>query len=276
MCKIGIKKVFITGGSRGIGRGIALVLAKGGYDVAFTYNSKLDEAKSLAQEIEAMGRKCFYYQAAMELPEVPQKVTEEAISDLGGIDLLVCNAGLTRHNSLLNLDVEQIDFVYNLNFRSYLLCSNVAAKYMVKNEVKGNIIFISSTRGIRAYPEDALYGGFKAALNRAAESMALEMSHYGIRVNCVAPGATKVRGNNLDEELSDNNFAKKIPAGRLGTTKEIGYLVEFIASDKAQYITGVTIKIDGGLILPGMPEDKSAEAGYGWSKLPSHMIRDVL
>jgi NAD(P)-dependent dehydrogenase (short-subunit alcohol dehydrogenase family) len=271
MRKISIKKAFITGGSRGIGRGIALVLANSGYDIAFTYNSKLDEAKSLAEEIELIGRKCFYYQASMELAEVPKKITEVAISDLGGIDLLVCNAGLTRHNSLLNLDVEQIDFVYNLNFRSYLLCSSSAAKYMVDNKIKGNIIFISSTRGIRAYPEDVLYGGFKAALNRSVESMALEMSHYDIRVNCVAPGATKTRGNYTQEELTDSNFAKKIPAGRLGKPEEVGYLVEFIASDKAQYITGVTIKIDGGLILPGMPEDSSPAAGYGWSKLPEHI-----
>lgn len=222
-----------------------------------------------------MGRKCFYYQAAMELAEVPQKVTKEAISDLGGIDLLVCNAGLTRHNSLLDLNLEQIDYIYNLNFRSYMICSSVAAKYMVENKIKGNIIFISSTRGIRAHPEDALYGGFKAALNRAAESMALEMSHYDIRVNCVAPGAIKIRGNYTCEELTDSNFSKKIPAGRYGTPEEVGYLVEFISSDKAQYITGVTIKIDGGLILPGMPEDNSLEAGYGWSKLPSHMRPNV-
>ena len=107
---------------------------------------------------------------------------------------------------------------------------------MVDNRIKGNIIFISSTRGLRAHPEDALYGGFKAALNRAAESMALEMSHYDIRVNCVAPGATKIRGNYASEELTDSNFARKIPAGRLGT-----------------------------------PEDNSLEAGYGWSKLPSSM-----
>lgn len=271
MSKIDTKKVFITGGSRGIGHGIALVLAKSGYDVAFTYNSKLEEAESLAEEIRSMGRKCFYYQASMELAEVPKKVTEAAIADLEGIDLLVCNAGLTKYNSLLNLDAERIDFLYNLNFRSYLLCSNVAAKYMVDNKIEGNIIFITSTRGIRAYPEDALYGGFKAGLSRSAESMALEMSHYGIRVNCIAPGATKVRGNYTHEELTDSNFAKKIPAGRLGTPEEVGFLVEFVASEKAKYITGVTIKLDGGLILPGMPEDSSPEAGYGWSKLPSYL-----
>lgn len=261
------KKAFVTGASRGIGRGIAMVLAKAGYDVAITYNTKEDEAKALAEEITAMGRRCFYYQASMELPDIPEKVTSKAIKDLGGIDLLVCNAGLTRHNSLLKLDRELIDFVYGLNYRSYLLCSKMAGQFMVENKIKGSIIFISSTRSIRAYPEDCIYGSLKAALNRAVESMALEMSHYGIRVNCVAPGAIAVRGDLSSEKLSESNFSKKIPAGRMGTPEDIGHMVEYLASDRAAYITGDTIKVDGGLILPGMPEDSSKEAGYGWSKI---------
>lgn len=262
-----IKKAFITGGSRGIGRGIARVLAKEGYDVAITYNTQIQEAKSLAAEINGMGRKCLYYQASLELGDIPEKVTGQAIEDLGGIDLLVCNAGITRHNSLLTVDQQSIDFLYGLNYRSYILCSKVAANYMVDNKIEGNIIFISSTRGIRAYPEDCLYGSLKAALIRGVESMALEMSHYGIRVNCIAPGATAIRGNFTQEELTKSNFSKKIPAGRLGTPEEVGYLVAYLASHRAQYITGTTIKIDGGLILPGMPEDSSEEAGYGWSRM---------
>ena len=261
------KKAFITGGSRGIGRGIARVLAKAGYDIAITYHTQQQEAQSLADEIKGMGRRCFYYQASLEKAHVPEEVTNKAIKDLGGIDLLVCNAGITRHNSLLTVDSEFIDNLYGLNYRSYILCSKVAANYMVENKIEGSIIFISSTRGIRAYPEDCIYGSFKAALIRAVDSMALEMSHYGIRVNCIAPGATAIRGNFTLEELTKSNFAKKIPAGRLGTPDEVGYLAEYLASDKARYITGATIKIDGGLILPGMPEDSSEEAGYGWSRM---------
>lgn len=261
------KKAFITGGSRGIGRGIARVLAEAGYDIAITYHTESEEAKSLASEIESTGKKCFYYQASLEQGDIPEKVTKKAIEDLGGIDLLVCNAGITKHNSLLTMDQEFIDFLYGLNYRSYILCSKVAAKYMVDNGIEGNIIFISSTRGKRAYPEDCIYGSLKAGLIRAVESMALEMSQYGIRVNCIAPGATAVRGNFTKDELSGSNFAKKIPAGRLGTPREVGYLVEYLASPRAAYITGETIKIDGGLILPGMPEDSSEEAGYGWSRM---------
>jgi NAD(P)-dependent dehydrogenase (short-subunit alcohol dehydrogenase family) len=248
------KNAFITGGSRGIGAGIVQVLSESGYDVAFTYHEKEGEAGVLKQQAEALGRRCFCYQASLEDPEVPLRVTEKAAGDLGGIDLLVCNAGLTRHNDLLNLDPALMEFLYGLNYRSYILCSKVAANDMVRRGVPGNIIFITSTRGIRAYPEDALYGGFKAALNRSAESMALNLAGRRIRVNCIAPGATAVRGTYTPEELSAGTFPPKIPLGRLGTPREVGYLVRYIASDEAAYMTGNVVKLDGGLILPGMNE----------------------
>jgi NAD(P)-dependent dehydrogenase (short-subunit alcohol dehydrogenase family) len=248
------KNAFITGGSRGIGAGIVRVLSASGYDIAFTYHTEGEEAEALQEKVKALGRRCFYYQASLERAEVPLEVTARAVKDLGGIDLLVCNAGLTRHNDLLNLDPGLIEFVYGLNFRSYLLCSKAAANDMAARGVGGNIIFITSTRGIRAYPEDALYGGFKAALNRAAESMALDLAKHKIRVNCVAPGATAVRGGYTPEELSAGAFAPRIPLGRKGSPDEVGYLVRYIASDEAAYMTGNVIKLDGGLILPGMPE----------------------
>lgn len=248
------KKAFITGGSRGIGQGIVRVLADAGYDIAFTYNSKAGEAEALREELHGKGVDCFCYQASLEQEAVPEAVTKTAISDLQGIDLLVCNAGLTKHNDLLSLEGELIDFVYALNYRAYLMCASAAAKDMVARGVTGNIVFITSTRGIRAYPEDAIYGGMKAALNRSAESMALDMAQYGIRVNCVAPGATAVRGSFTQEELSAGDFAKRIPLGRRGSPEEVGHLVKYLASEEAAYITGTTVKIDGGLILPGMPE----------------------
>jgi len=248
------KKAFITGGSRGIGAGIARVLAESGYDIAFTYNTQAEAAEALQEEIIQSGMRCFIYQADLHKEDVPEEVTARAISDLGGIDLLVCNAGLTRHNTLLTLTQELIDYIYALNFRSYLLCAKTAASDMVRRGVKGNIIFITSTRSLRAYPEDAVYGGLKAALNRAAESMALEMAGYNIRVNCIAPGATAVRGDLSEESLKSGAFAQRIPLKRRGSPREVGYLVRYVASDEAAYMTGNIIKLDGGLILPGMPE----------------------
>ena len=248
------KKAFVTGGSRGIGRGIIRMLSDSGYDTAFTYNSYEDEAVTLKEEVEKKGRKCFFYQASLQNPGVAESITARAIEDLSGIDLLVCNAGRTRHNDLLHLEDELIDFLYNLNYRSYLFCAKIAANDMVSRNVKGNIIFIASTRGFRAYPEDAVYGGLKAALIRSAESIALDLAPHGIRVNCIAPGATANRGSFTMEELSSGHMAKKIPLGRKGSPDEVGRLVCFIASGDADYMTGNTIKLDGGLILPGTPE----------------------
>lgn len=262
------KCAFITGGSRGIGRGIAAVLASHGFDIAFTYSTALDEAKSLCAEIESMGRRCFYYQASLELPDVPTAVTKIAIADLGRLDVLVNNAGITRHNRIPDTTAEFIDFVYGLNFRNAILCSAVASKHMLENGIKGNIINITSSRGERGYPTDSIYGGFKAALKRSTESMALELSSAGIRVNAVAPGMTRVRGDNInDPEAPEDGWVSKIPLGRSGTPREVGHAIAFLVSDKAAYITGISLRIDGGLIIPGMPEDGSPESGYGWGRV---------
>ena len=259
------KCAFITGGSRGIGSGISEALAAEGYDIAFTYSTAHDEAEALAEKIRASGRRCFYYQADLQNANVPEKVTAQAISDLGSLDVLINNAGRTIHNRTTTLELEMIDFLYGLNYRSPLLCSKIAAKHMIENNIQGNIIHIASTRGIRSYPEDAVYGGLKAALIRSTESMALDLSYYGIRVNCVAPGATRIRGAFEQDDL-EKGIGPKIPLKRLGSPADIGNAIAFLVSDKASYITGVTLKVDGGLILPGMPEDMSPDAGYGWGR----------
>jgi glucose 1-dehydrogenase len=124
----------------------------------------------------------------------------------------------------------------------------------------GSIIHITSTRAHRAYPYDSIYGSMKAALTRASETMALEFAPYGIRVNCVAPGAI-ARETNTEH---GNKLGKKIPLGRMGTPADIGNAVAWLCSDEASYITGTTLRVDGGLIIPGMPEDVSPQAGYGW------------
>jgi glucose 1-dehydrogenase len=118
---------------------------------------------------------------------------------MGGIDVMVCNAGVTRFDSIFDLSEEKIDQLYSLNYRAYLMCARYAAKDMRSRSAPGRIIFIASTRGIRAYPEDAVYGSLKAALIRSVKSLALELADCGISVNAVAPGATKVRGDLSDE-----------------------------------------------------------------------------
>lgn len=260
-----VKCAFVTGGSRGIGAGIIKRLAADGCDVAFTYNTAKDEADNVADVVKSYGKRCFFYQADLEKPESPESITKQAIEDLGKLDILVNNAGRFVPNRIMDLDFDLLEYLFGLNYRTTMLCSKVAAKHMVENNIAGNIVNIASTRGIRAYPNDAVYGGLKAAIIRSTESMALDLSKYSIRVNCVAPGATCIRGSYELEDLQ-KGLGPKIPAGRLGSPADIAGAVAFLVSEEATYITGQTIKVDGGLVLPGMPEDTSPEAGYGWGK----------
>ena len=246
------KTALVTGGSHNIGQQIAIVLAQNGYDVAITYNNRKEGALDTQSQIEALGKKCFIYQAKLQLSEVPQQIVDQAHKDLGHLDLMVCNAANGGfRGGILTATPEKIDEAYNLNYRNYLVCAAAAARHMVADKIAGNIIFITSIRAQRAFPDDFLYGGFKAGIERATASMALELSQYGIRVNCVAPGC--IWPQSLGTRRNDF-VTKSIPLKRVGTPEEVGELVAFLASDKASYITGISIVQDGGLMLPGMLE----------------------
>jgi NAD(P)-dependent dehydrogenase (short-subunit alcohol dehydrogenase family) len=245
------KTALVTGGSSGIGQGIAIVLAEHGYDVAITYSQRPEGAEKTCAQIRKLGRRAFMYQQEMSEEDAASKVVSAAIRDLGHLTLMVNNAGRTILHSVLTITAEQMQYLYSLNFRSYILCAGAAARDMVKKGIKGSIVFITSSRGERAYAEDLLYGGLKAGINRACQSMAIDLAPYGIRVNCVAPGATITSD---DRPITGHPLANAIPLGRMGTPRDDGELVAFLASDKASYITGVTIKCDGGLTLPGMME----------------------
>ena len=256
------KKAIVTGASRGIGKGIAMCLAAEGYDLAISYASKKEEAEKVAEQIrETYHTRCLIYQASLQEKGAGKALFDQAVSDLGGLDLLVNNAGLTIFESLQEIKEETLDLLINLDFKNYILMMREAANYMIASGTKGNIINITSSRGEQSYPEDGLYGGLKAGLNRAICSFALDVSQYGIRINNVAPGAIRIRTR---EELIDggnvamadfwDELGNRIALGRSGLPEDIGHAVAFLASDKASYITGTTLRVDGGLILPGMPE----------------------
>ena len=258
------KKAIVTGASRGIGRGIALLLAKNGYDVAISYASRVDEAEKVAQIIsEEYGRKCYYYQASLDKRGEGVKFFQKAVEDLQGLDLLVNNAGLTIFESLQNIEEENMDLLIDLDFRNYIIMMREASKYMIEKGIRGSIINITSSRGEQAYPGDGIYGGLKAGLNRAIKSFALDVSVHGIRINNVAPGAIRIRtaeelqnDPRLGPELQEfwDGLGDRVAMGRSGLPEDIGQAVLFLASEQASYITGVTLRVDGGLILPGMPE----------------------
>ena len=256
------KKEIVTGASRGIGKGIAMCLAAEGYDLAISYASKKEEAEKVAEQIrETYHTRCLIYQAALQEKGAGKALFDRAVADLGGLDLLVNNAGLTIFESLQEIKEETLDLLINLDFKNYILMMREAANYMIASGTKGNIINITSSRGEQSYPEDGLYGGLKAGLNRAICSFALDVSQYGIRINNVAPGAIRIRtreelieGGNVAMADFWDELGNRIALGRSGLPEDIGHAVAFLASDKASYITGTTLRVDGGLILPGMPE----------------------
>lgn len=287
-------KAIVTGGSRGIGRGIALALASEGYDLAITYARKREAAESVAEEIRSRyGRECHCYQASLEIPGVAHDMFVKAVADLGGLDLLVNNAGLTICESIQNITEEKLDHLLNLDFRTFVILMRDATRYMIDHKIKGNIVNITSSRGERAYPECGIYCGLKAGLIHAIKAFALDVSAYGIRINNVAPGATRIRtkaeiaamttGEASDyfwrEEYEDktkeitsdfwDDLGELIPLGRAGTPEDVANAVLFLASEKASYITGVTLRVDGGLILPGMPEGFAGQgvtSSEGWGR----------
>lgn len=276
------KKAVVTGASRGIGKGIARCLAREGYDLAISYATKQVEAQELASELqEKYGGKCFCFQASLEQEGTGVELLEKSVEALGGLDLLVNNAGVTKFENILDLTPKIFDLLFHLDFKNYIMMMQAAARYMVKNKVRGNLINITSSRGERAYAGDFLYGGLKAGLNRAIQSIALDLAPYGIRVNNVAPGAIRVRDKQelAAQKRTDfwDDLGKKIPLERCGVPEDIGEAVTFLASEKASYITGATLRIDGGLILPGMPEHVvPGEDSNGWSKAHSQFAEEVL
>lgn len=247
------RAALVTGGSSGIGQGVALSLAKEGYDVAITYGNNKAGAEETRAQITALGGRCAVFEAHMEDPGAPARTVDAAHEALGRIDVLVNNAAFDRRLSVLTVTPEELAQIMQVDFASYLLCAGAAARHMIRDGIKGCLFFITSTRGERAYFDNAVYGGLKAGVNHACASIALDLAPYGIRAVCVAPGATRIRPVNPDQEPA-HPLADAVPLGRMGLPADSGALIAFLASEQASYITGVTIRVDGGLALMGPPE----------------------
>ncbi|GBF77615.1 SDR family oxidoreductase [Paenibacillus sp. 598K] len=255
----------VTGAGQGIGRGIASVLAQKGYRLALTYHSSVDGIETFAQDMRhTYGAQPIVLQCDLTKPEDAQRIVAETVEACGRLDLVVNNAGGGDNRPLLDMSAEAIASVIHLDYTGPMLVAKHAAAAMIEQEIAGSILFITSSRGERAYPGDSIYGGMKAALIRSCGSLALEWAPHGIRVNCVGPGATV---HNLDQDAYAEPLGRKIPLGRMGTPSDIGEAIAWLASPQASYITGINLRVDGGLILPGMPEDTSEAAGYGWGQV---------
>lgn len=240
------KNAIITGGSRGIGKGIAEVFAKQGANVAFTYNSSAEAANALAEELSKLGVKAKAYQSnAASFKEADQLVKNVA-EDFGSIDILVNNAGITKDNLLMRMSEEDFDKVIEVNLKSIFNMTKAVQRTMLKQR-KGSIINMSSVVGVSGNAGQANYAASKAGIIGFSKSMAQELGSRNIRTNVVAPGFIETEMTaKLDEKVVDG-WRQAIPLKRGGSPEDIANTCVFLGSDLSAYITGQVLHVDGGM-----------------------------
>lgn len=240
------KVALVTGASRGIGRAIALTLAHYGAIVVVNYCGSKEKADEVVNQIIENGGTAVAYQADVADFEAVKTMFSDITKEYGRIDILVNNAGITRDNLILKMSEEEFDAVINTNLKGVFNCLKQASRIMLKQK-EGRIINISSISGVVGNPGQANYCAAKAGVIGITKSLAKELGSRGITVNAVAPGyintdMTAVLKDDLKEKVTE-----LIPLKRLGEVEDIAETVAFLASDKASYITGQTIQVDGGL-----------------------------
>lgn len=242
------KTAIVTGASRGIGRSIAIELAKNGANVVVNYSGNEEKAKETAKEVEASGAKALVFRADVSNADDVQAMLKETISTFGGIDILVNNAGITKDNLLMRMKENDWDQVMDINLKSVFLTTKAVARPMMKQR-KGKIINVSSIVGVMGNAGQANYVASKAGVIGLTKTSAKELAPRGINVNAVAPGfiETDMTGE-LGEDVQ-TSMKQMIPLERFGQPEDIAKAVVFLASDDADYITGQTIHIDGGMVM---------------------------
>jgi len=242
------KVAVVTGGSRGIGRAIALALGSQGAKVIVNYNSSADAANEVVEQIKAAGGDALAVQANVADDTAAAALIKAATDHFGGLDILVNNAGTTRDNVIARLKPDDFDAVIQTNLRSAWLCSKAATRPMMKKRA-GRIINITSVVGITGNGGQTNYSASKAGLIGLTKSLAKEVGSRGITVNAVAPGFIET---DMTAELNDDLRAgamNLIPLGRFGTPDDVAKAVLFLASDAANYITGQVLVVDGGMVM---------------------------
>lgn len=239
----------MTGATRGIGKAIALELAKRGANVAFNYSKSADEAEKLKAEIEALGVKCYAAQCDVANTETSADFVKQATGDFGTIDFLVNNAGITRDTLILRMKEDDWDAVVDTNLKGAWNFSKAVLRPMMKNAGGGSILNVSSISGVVGMLGQTNYSASKAGMIGLTKSLAKEIASRKITVNALALGLIET---DMAAEMNDEHRTKileMIPLGRLGNVQEVAEIACFMLSDAARYITGQVIQPDGGLAM---------------------------
>lgn len=242
------KVAIVTGGSRGIGRAIALHLAELGAKVIVNYSGSQAKAEEVVSEIEGIGSSAIAVQANVTDADAVANLMKQAIETYGKIDILVNNAGITRDNLLMRMKEEDWDAVMNTNLKGVFLCTKAVTRQMMKQRA-GRIVNITSIVGIAGNAGQANYVAAKAGVIGLTKTAAKELAARNIYVNAVAPGFIDTE---MTEELPEQIKAQmltQIPLAKLGKPEDVAKVVAFLASDEASYMTGQTLHVDGGMVM---------------------------
>ena len=242
------KVALITGGTRGIGRAIALKLADQNYDIIINYRTENEELMKLKKEIEQKRVRCLLLKGDVSNFEDCKKLVEEAINRMNHIDVLVNNAGITKDMLLMRMKPEDFNEVINVNLIGTFNMTKNVINYMMK-ERKGRIINVSSVVGISGNAGQTNYSASKAGIIGFTKSLAKEVASRNILVNAIAPGFIATDMTSVLSDAVKENINSQIPLNRMGSPKEIAKVVKFLASEDSSYITGQVINIDGGMVM---------------------------
>ncbi|GIQ68681.1 3-oxoacyl-[acyl-carrier-protein] reductase [Xylanibacillus composti] len=243
------KSALVTGASRGIGRAIAIALAEAGADVVINYAGSEAAAAETAKAVEALGRKAVLAKADVGKSAEAEELVKTALDSFGKLDILVNNAGITRDNLLMRMKEEEFDQVIETNLKGVYNCLKAVTRPMMKQR-SGTIINISSVVGVLGNAGQANYVAAKAGVIGLTKSAARELASRGITVNCVAPGFIETdMTDKLTDEMKSAMLAQ-IPLAKLGKPEDIARVVAFLAGEGASYMTGQTIHVDGGMVMP--------------------------
>lgn len=242
------KCVVITGASRGIGRQIALDFALENYNIVANYNKSIDKAESLKKEILSKGGNCETFKADVSEESEVKNLFTFAEEKFGYVDVLVNNAGISYQGLLNTMSLEKWNEIIKNNLTSVFLCSKECINIMIKKH-KGSIINIASVWGISGSSCEAAYSASKGGIIALTKALAKENSLSGIRVNCISPGVVNTDMNNIYTKEDMENLKEEIPLKKIAQPFDISKTAIFLASEKASYITGQNIVVDGGFLL---------------------------
>ncbi|MCY7492730.1 3-oxoacyl-[acyl-carrier-protein] reductase [Bacillus safensis] len=242
------KTAVVTGASRGIGRSIAIDLAKSGANVVVNYSGNEAKANEVVDEIKALGQQAFAVKADVSNTEEVQAMMKQAIDTFGSIDILVNNAGITKDNLLMRMKENEWDDVININLKGVFNCTKAVTRQMMKQR-SGRIINLASVVGVCGNPGQANYVAAKAGVIGLTKTTAKELATRHITVNAVAPGFISTDMTDKLDENVQTEMLKQIPLARFGAPEDISNVVVFLASEGAGYITGQTIQVDGGMVM---------------------------